>query len=135
MIRSMLIASVCLFAVPAYAQEFTASLSGAKEVPATDTKGSGTATVTLDGDKITYEMTYKDLTGPATAAHIHGPADPGANAGVAIPFKEAASPTKGAATLTAQQVADLRAGKDYVNIHTAKNPGGEIRGQLRKVGP
>ncbi len=65
------------------------------------------------------------------AAHIHGPADPGQNAGVTVPFKVTASPIKGSKVLTPAQVADLEAGKDYVNIHTAANKGGEIRGQLQ----
>lgn len=132
MLRTLLIASACLLTVPAFAEKYTAQLTGAQEVPPTGSAGTGMATVTLDGDKISYEVDYKGLTGPATAGHIHGPADMGANAGVAVPFKDvASSPVKGTATLTAQQVADLKAGKDYVNIHTEKNKGGEIRGQLK----
>jgi hypothetical protein len=56
---------------------------------------------------------------------------PGDNAGVVVPLSGSlASPIKGTATLTAAQVADLKAGKWYVNVHTAANPGGEIRGQV-----
>jgi hypothetical protein len=55
---------------------------------------------------------------------------PGANAGVVVPFANPVSPVEGKATLTAPQVADLMAGKWYANVHTAANPGGEIRGQL-----
>jgi hypothetical protein len=73
------------------------------------------------------------LSGPATAAHFHGPAEPGKNAGVKVPIPNAtASPTEGSATLTDEQAADLMAGKYYVNVHTAANPGGEIRGQVTK---
>ena len=79
---------------------------------------------------LTYDMEYSGLTGPVTAAHLHGPADPGANAPVLVPFQAAPSPIKGTATLTDAQVADLMAGKMYANIHTAANPGGEIRGQM-----
>jgi hypothetical protein len=65
------------------------------------------------------------------AGHIHGPADPGQNAPVVIPFTGSlASPIKGERVLTPAQVSALEAGKYYVNIHTAKNKGGEIRGQL-----
>ncbi len=57
-------------------------------------------------------MTYKDLSGPATAAHFHGPAAAGANAPpvVPIPPDKLASPIKGEATLTDAQAADLEAG-------------------------
>ena len=64
------------------------------------------------------------------AAHIHGPAEPGANAPPVVPFANAASPISGTATLTDAQAADLMAGKYYVNVHTAANRGGEIRGQI-----
>ncbi len=71
------------------------------------------------------------MTGPVTAGHFHGPAAAGANAGVVVPFAGSlASPITGSATLTDAQIADLKAGKWYVNLHTAANPGGEIRGQV-----
>jgi hypothetical protein len=72
------------------------------------------------------------LSGAATAAHFHGPADPGKNAGVAVPITPNTSPLEGSTTLTDAQAADLQAGRWYVNVHTAANPGGEIRGQLTK---
>src|SRR5215469_10401383 len=112
---------------------FKATLDGASEVPPTASTGTGAATATLDTAtrELTWDVTYSGLTGPAMAAHIHGPAAPGANAGVVVPFSGAgASPIKGSKILTPAQVADLEAGKYYVNIHTAKNKGGEIRGQL-----
>jgi hypothetical protein len=79
----------------------------------------------------TYEATYKDLSGPAMAAHFHGPAAAGANAPPVVPISDPAG-IKGAATLTDAQAADLLAGRWYLNIHTAANRGGEIRGQLIK---
>ncbi len=108
-------------------------LSGAQEVPAVTTTGTGTVDSTFDKstNALTWTVTYSGLSGPLTAGHIHGPAAPGANAGVLIPFTgDLASPIKGKATLTAAQVADLTAGRMYVNLHTAKNPGGELRAQL-----
>ena len=123
-----------LFAGGAMAETVTfhATMNGASEVPANTSKGTGTATVMLDTatHKITYDITYSGLSGPATMAHIHGPAEAGKNAAVVVPFKSPASPIKGEATLTAAQQADLMAGKYYANVHTAKNKGGEIRGQL-----
>lgn len=114
---------------------FHAKLDGAHEVPANKTKGSGMATVVLDTatHKITYTVSFSGLTGPATAGHIHGPAAPGKNAGVLVPFAKApTSPIKGSATLTSAQQADMMKGMTYVNIHTAMHKGGEIRGQLTK---
>ena len=113
---------------------FHAKLDGATEVPPKTTAGAGQATVTLDttAKTVTYAVTYTGLSGPATMGHIHGPAAPGANAGIVVPFANAASPIDGKATLTDAQIADLEAGKYYVNVHTAANPAGEIRGQLVK---
>ena len=116
-------------------ENFSADLKAASEVPANDSKGAGTLTATYDtaSKKLTYTASYKDLTGPATMAHFHGPADAKTNAGVVVPVKEMAPMTlKGEATLTDAQAADLEAGKWYFNIHTEKNKGGEIRGQVMK---
>ena len=73
------------------------------------------------------------LSGDATAAHFHGPADAGANAGVAVPIKGTASPMAGSAAITDAQAAELLAGKWYINVHTAANKNGEIRGQVLKA--
>ncbi len=95
-------------------------------------KGMGMFTYDPATHVMTYDVTYEGLTGPAVAAHIHGPAAEGANAGPVVPFPSAASPIKGTATLTDAQAADLAAGKYYVNVHTAANKGGEIRGTILK---
>lgn len=134
MFRTLLVAGLCMASLPALAQKYEATMNTAQEVPPKTTAGTGLATLTLDGDKLTYEITYKDLTGPATAAHIHGPAEAGANAGVMVPFSNPATPIKGTVNLTPEQVANLKAGKEYVNVHTAQNPGGEIRGQIKPAG-
>jgi len=114
------------------ATNFSATLSSAAEVPpnASPATGAMTASLNKDTSVLTWRVTYSGLTGPATMAHFHGPAMPGANAGVVVPMPSAASPAEGSATLTAAQIADLTAGKWYVNVHTAANPGGEIRGQV-----
>jgi hypothetical protein len=111
-----------------------AELKGSNEVPPNTSSGSGKAEAAFDtGTKVlTYTVTYADLSGPALGAHFHGPSDPGKNAGIALPFKSAQSPIQGTATLTEAQAADLLAGKWYANIHTAANPGGELRGQMVK---
>ena len=108
------------------------TLSGAQEVPPATTSGSGTVTATFDKatSKLSYEVVYSGLTGPARAGHFHGPAAAGQNAGVASGFADATSPIRGEVTLTAAQAADLLAGRWYVNIHTQRYPGGEIRAQV-----
>ena len=108
-------------------------LTGAQEVPPVTTSGTGTVDTTFDKSTnvLSWTVTYSGLSGPVTAAHFHGPAMAGANAGVVVPFTgDMASPIRGKATLTAAQAADLTAGRWYANLHTAKNPGGEIRGQV-----
>jgi hypothetical protein len=130
-------AAFLAFTPAAFAEMVTykADLKASTEVPANDSKGSGTLTATYDTatKKLAYTATYQGLTGPATAAHFHGPAAAGTNAGVVVPVKDMTpSPLKGEATLTDAQAADLAAGKWYFNIHTAANKGGEIRGQVTK---
>ena len=94
-------------------------------------RAAATASLDTATKSLTWTVEYSGLSGPATAAHIHGPADPGANAGIVVPFTgNLASPIKGSATLTDAQIAQLEAGKWYVNIHTEANKGGEICGQL-----
>lgn len=121
---------------PAQAEtmNFKADLQGASEVPATASKGTGAGAITFDTTtkKLDYKVTFSGLSGAATMGHIHGPAEVGSNAGVVIPFANAASPIEGTAILTDAQAADLLAGKMYVNVHTAENKGGEIRGQIIK---
>jgi hypothetical protein len=119
----------------AQAVAYKADLTGAAQVPPVNSKGTGTLTASYDPatKKLTYTVNYKDLSGPATAAHFHGPADAKSNAGVVVPVTGAVtSPIKGEATLTDAQAADLAAGRWYFNIHTAANPPGEIRGQVTK---
>jgi len=149
-VRLALIAAVlALAAVPAIAlavdpptPAFGGPLSGAQEVPAIATvaTGEGTAVVSSDGSRITYYVTYSGLSGPAVAAHIHIGAV-GVAGGVILPLAVSASPMvgtltaanfmpSGSITTFAQAIAAIEAGNTYFNIHTAANPGGEIRGQI-----
>ena len=115
------------------ASTMTTRLSGASEVPPVASNASGTAELNLNKqtNELSWTVTYTGLSGPATGAHFHGPAMAGANAGVVVPMTGSlTSPIRGTASLTAAQVADLMAGKWYVNLHTAANPNGEIRGQF-----
>jgi hypothetical protein len=108
-------------------------LSGASEVPANASAGSGTVSAKFDKatNVLSWNVTYGGLSGPAKAAHFHGPATAGVNAGVVVPLTGSLdSPINGTATLTPAQAADLLAGKWYLNVHTAAIPGGEIRAQV-----
>ena len=131
-------AAVALLVAPAAfaeTQTYKATLTSAAEVPPNASKGTGALTSTYDTatKKFVWTVTFSGLSGPATAAHFHGPAAAGANAGVVVPQKDGlTSPMKGEATLTDAQAADLQAGKWYFNIHTEANKGGEIRGQAMK---
>ena len=111
-----------------------ARLSPQSEVPPTVSMGQGNAQVWLNKDTggLRWKVDYSGLSGPATMAHFHGPAEPGANAGVVVPVKGTIplQSFEGEASITPAQVQELLAGKWYFNIHTAKNPGGEIRGQV-----
>lgn len=113
---------------------YSAKLSGAREIPKTDTKGTGKLDATFDTNtkELKYTLTFDGLSGPATAAHFHGPANGKTSAGVMAPIgdKNPASPVSGAVTLTDDQAKALHSAKIYVNVHTSANPGGEIRGQL-----
>jgi Cu/Zn superoxide dismutase len=110
--------------------KFHADLVASEEAPATDSKGKGMAEVTVDTDtkKVSWTVKTDGLTGDATAAHIHGPAAVGEKAAPEIDMSKAIM--EGSAEITDAQLADIQAGKTYVNIHTAKFPDGEIRGQL-----
>ncbi|WP_175923974.1 CHRD domain-containing protein [Burkholderia latens] len=112
----------------------SASLQPSSEVPPTATKGSGTVDATYDTATrmLRWTVTYDHLTGPATAAHFHGPAPVGQNAGVQVPIPkdQLASPIKGEKELTDAQVTELMGGKWYFNVHTKEHPAGEIRGQM-----
>ena len=135
MLATLALGTAIAFAGPAFAEKMKATLNGASEVPPNTSAGKGTADIDYDAatKKLTWKLTYSGLSGPATAAHFHGPADAGKDAGVAVAIPNAtSSPAEGSATLTDAQAADLLAGKYYVNVHTAANPKGEIRGQVTK---
>jgi hypothetical protein len=131
------LAVALIAAAPALAQQtaFKADLKGSNEVPPNNTTGTGSATVNYNPatKELSWRLTFSGLTGNATAAHFHGPAEPDKNAGVVVPIgAPPTSPAEGKATLTDAQAADLMAGRWYINVHTAAHPPGEIRGQVVK---
>lgn len=119
------------FAGAASAQTYSALLDGVQEVPPVATPAGGTGSFTLDASKIlSFNIQFSGLIGSETAAHIHGPAATGVNAGVLFGLP-AGSPKIGTiGPLTPAQEADLNAGLWYVNVHSTFRPGGEIRGQI-----
>lgn len=114
---------------------FRTVLNGTNERPtAVVTGGGGTVTATLRENTLTVEGTFSNLSGAATAAHIHGAVNSEGVAGVLFPLTvplDRSGAISGTATLTNEQIAQLRDGLMYVNVHTPAYPGGEIRGQLR----
>lgn len=111
---------------------FLATLNGASEVPANPSAASGSATLTFNSTTKIFSIivTYTGVT--ATAGHIHTGAV-GVNGAVVFPFSGTTSPINyTSAALDATQEANLMTNLDYVNIHSAAYPGGEIRGQLIK---
>jgi hypothetical protein len=137
---------------------FAARLIGFNEVPANNTAGHGQLTFTMTSTQITFKLVYADLSGPPAAAHIHV-GQKNVNGGVSVFFcgggGQAACPaaTSGtvSGTITAANVVGpaaqgynagdlaaveraIKAGVTYANMHTAKFPGGEIRGQIRGGG-
>ena len=112
-------------------------ISGDQENPSTGSSGTGTFTGRYN--EVTNEfistVNFNGLTGTTTAAHFHGPADPGSDAGVQIglsgfPTGVTSGSFSDTVTLSEAQEIDLLAGKWYINIHTSAFGGGEIRGQL-----
>jgi hypothetical protein len=127
-----------LFAALTNASTFLAAdLLGVNEVPPNASPGNGVGAVLLNNaqTQITVDLNWSGLLGPATAAHIHGPAAPGSNAPVLFAFSGVPAATSGVIpeqsfSLTPIQVTQLLAGQFYMNVHTGVFPGGEIRGQL-----
>ena len=124
--------SACQTTPPANVVRMGAALNGAAEVPPRAVPGTGNAEVSYNRDTgmLSWRVGYSGLTGPLTGAHFHGPAGPTANAGIVVPMANSASPITGEAKITPTQAGDLMAGLWYVNLHTAANPAGEIRGQV-----
>lgn len=140
-VRSVLATTAMAFAMTgcsvlrpdAHLAAFSTQMTGLNQMPPVATPATGRVDAVLDKNTrlFRWKLSFKGLSGPATAGHFHGPAVIGANANIALPFKGAVkSPLEGQATLTPAQAADLLTGKWYANIHTAAHPGGEIRGQL-----
>jgi hypothetical protein len=117
--------------------QLRASLTGGAERPnPVSTAGTGSAHFWLVGSELTYDVDYANLSAPATAAHLHGPADVDGIADVQIPLEAAdgnlgtSGRFFGTVSVTSEQLRQLLEGLVYVNIHTGNHPDGEVRGQV-----
>jgi len=139
------------FAQTEQTEGFSAMLSGGEEVPPVDTAATGVASFTLEGEQsIKYDVNVTGMD-KVTAAHIHN-APKGENGEVVVTLFKADSPTGQISgslangTITASNLEGLmqgtpfrdlikavERGETYVNVHTEKNPNGEIRGQISTV--
>ncbi|OGG55371.1 MAG: hypothetical protein A3F84_06175 [Candidatus Handelsmanbacteria bacterium RIFCSPLOWO2_12_FULL_64_10] len=108
---------------------FVAALNGAQENPAVTTTAGGTGTFVLTDTGLHFSLRVNGLSGPITGAHFHNAAT-GTNGGVVQPIAFNGNTASGAWAIPPAMVTELLAGRIYVNVHTATNPGGEIRGQL-----
>lgn len=120
------------FPAASWSQEIKIALSGSQEVPPVTTSASGSGTITIGADKsVGGSVTTTGVA--AIAAHIHQGAA-GQNGPVIIPLTKTADnvwSVPAGAKLTDEQFAAFKAGNLYVNVHSAANKGGEIRGQLK----
>lgn len=133
----LVITLTVLLPAAARAEIFTASLSGAQEVPAVATTATGYARVNVNeaAGTIAFTVVFEGLSSSQTASHIHAPAAIGASAGVIINFgnlNTTSGTITGTASITPTQIGQLRSHQGYVNVHSANFPGGEIRGQLAR---
>lgn len=118
---------------------FAATLTDDDQSTPTESSGAGYAEVRLERAtlRITWKVTYKGLTSRITAAGLYGPENVGANAGqvVNLGAKSLGSPIEGSQVLDDGVFQYLITGRVYVNLHTARYPLGELRGQLRRQRP
>lgn len=120
---------------------FRATMTAKQEVPAAKApaRAAGTFSARVIGEgklhTIRWTLTFRNLSGKAVAAHIHG-GRPGKAGGVLLALCGPCSSGRTGTAKIRSVVADkLERGLAYVNVHTARNPGGEVRGQLRQLGP
>jgi hypothetical protein len=118
------------------ATRFTANLSGT--AAGTPSTGDGLGTFEVNGNTLSFDIAFRNLSSATTLAHIHAPADTANSAGIIIDFAPYIVPgfgttngrIVGSVTLSAANKALIFDGKAYVNIHTVNFGGGEIRGQI-----
>src|SRR5512139_3586157 len=130
--RPLAIAVALAVAGVASAADVKVELAGSQEVPPVNTQAKGSGTVTIGDDgSVKGSITYSGVA--ATAAHIHTGAA-GKNGPVIVPMTKSGDngfTFAPGAKLSEDQMKAFKAGDLYINVHSAANPGGEIRGQLK----
>ena len=95
-------------------------------------RASGKFTATLSGKTLKWTLSFDNLSGAAVAAHVHtGKRGTAGGVIIALCGANCKSPINGATLVSPTVIKQLESGDTYVNVHTAKNPGGEIRGQIK----
>ncbi|MGV3570278.1 MAG: CHRD domain-containing protein [Ramlibacter sp.] len=126
----------CAHREPAEPELFEATLE-ASQVPAAGSGASGRAALryTARGQLLRWEISHAGLSGPVAGGHVHGPAGPGQAGAIVFPLSGPldTAPIRGQLRLSPEQYGQLRSGQWYVDLHTARFPQGELRGQLRPV--
>jgi hypothetical protein len=136
---TIILSAMIFSTVAAAAPQFSVYLNGRQEVPANNSPGSGTCMISLNATEtqVSVECRYRNLSSNVTGAHIHENGPVGVNGPIRFDFSFTGGTTGTIGPLTFSttpaQVADLRANKWYVNIHTSNFPGGEIRGQVKRA--
>jgi hypothetical protein len=132
---AMLAVSIGLAATKKETHKLSAKLTAGQEVPkpkGVPAGATGTFTGKLVGNKLTWKLTFKGLSGKAVAAHIHmGKRGKSGNVIVPLCPPRCVSGKSGTTTVKKDVRDAIERGLTYVNVHTAKNPGGEIRGQVK----
>lgn len=116
---------------------FDSSVDGAQEVPSVTTTALGSSTIKMNTtlDTLWYDVAATGLSGAITGAHFHN-AEFGVNGGVEVALNVTGNRVQGmvtGATLTSTLVNKFLTGDIYINMHTATNPNGEIRGQVYRL--
>lgn len=115
---------------------FRAKLAPASEAPPSQRRAEGVADLTLDTESkvLSWKVTYSGLSGPLIGAHFKAPPEPGSAVGATMDLAPPlTNPVVSSARLNDIQIGDLRAGLWSVNLLTAKNPHGELRGDLERA--
>lgn len=116
----------------ASAAEVKVKLSGQEETPPVTTTATGTATISVSADKkVTGTVTAVGVDGTAVHIHSGGPGEKGPPVITLTKGENGTWSVPADATLTAEQYEAYQAGKLYINVHSAANKGGEIRGQIK----
>ena len=143
-VRSLTLASLTALAMtlavspsPVHAAQATTFIallnSGQESLSATSTAAGIAYMVLGSDDKLCVALSFGGLVGTLAAAHVHGPAAPGVDAGVLFPLPTTSHINTCVGPLDKNQKKDLRKGLFYLNVHSSVAPAGEIRGQIEPI--